>query len=678
MAPKIVACVEDVDEETGFVIQGSNKYAQSLAPGSPSKEKANSGKSRKDRMTRPISTSPQYGQTDSDDTIHPAVPDKKARDRARRHEQRVADRAAEKALQRANERAAEEEAAREQQARQEDREERHRIKKEKEKAVRREQELRDQERRERDDRQQQRDRSAPKKSAIRPSTKHVNTAPVVHTQKTAQKPDEYRRPKFSEEEASQYGVQQPGKAQGSRPRASSRPASYYGQGSRPPTSNKQWHAANNASPFTPAAASPFAPSIHAPPSSHASSPFTPAPIPIPIHPSPHVQSPFAPAPGSSYGAPPGAWGPGSVPYPMQAPHHPPPPPSNDYFPPTPVASSPRHSNLAHRFQQRPSSAMGHRSMSASSFEYDNYGYHPSPGHGHGPGLTYEQENIPIPIGRRPSLKVRDRDSDLMPPPPPPRSRTTAPQQGFRPPPQPHPQQRQIMSQGYDSDDFDGEESMYQDIVPHGYQYDDGVVARPRGHRRGSSTYSHRAYQIEPAPAPAPTRSSRRHSYMAGGESGSYSQTKYDSAQAAAMAYQNGVSGGGVPLTAAALSKAGKKSKSSRSSGSSDSLDESDFLRSATTRTTRSSAIDGDDITIKVTGHAVLRVGNAEIQCQDGGEINISQAARIAGGSDRDTVYSDERRSRMDRPALRDRSESQADSYSRSQAGDYEQFRIPFT
>ncbi|UQC84492.1 uncharacterized protein CLUP02_09989 [Colletotrichum lupini] len=677
MAPrKIVAHCEDVDEETGSVIQGSDKYAQSHAPGSPSREKANSGKSRnKDRMTRPISASPQYGHTDSDDTVHPAIPDKKVRDK-RRSEQKAADRAAEKLA----ERAARDEAAREQGRR----EERHRLKKEQEKASRREQERLEQEQREREERHQKRERSAAKKSATRPSTKHVNTAPVVHTQKTAQKPDEYRRPRFTEEESSQYGVQQPAQAQGARPRASSRPASYYGQGSRPPTSNKQWHAANNASPFTPAPnPSPFAPSIHAPPSSHASSPFTPAPMPIPIHPSPHVQSPFAPAPGASYTQSPGPWGPGSVPYPMQAPHHPPTPPSNDYFPPTPVASSPRHSNLAQRFQQRPSSAMGHRSMSASTFEYDNYGYHPSPvhahAHPHGPGPTYEQENIPI--GRRPSLKVRDRDrdSDLMPPPPFPRSRTTAPQQAFRPPPQPHPQQRQIMSQGYDSDDFDGEESMYQEIVPHGYQYDDGVVARPRGHRRGSSTYSHRAYQIEPAPAPAPVRSSRRHSYMAGGESGSYSQSKYDSAEAAAMAYQNGVSGGGgVPLTAAALSKAGKKSKSSRSSGSSDSRDESDFLRSATTRTTRSSAIDGDDITIKVTGHAVLRVGNAEIQCQDGGEINISQAARIAGGSDRDTVYSDERRSRMDRPAIRDRSESRTDSYARSQADEFEQFRIPFT
>ncbi|KAK2017851.1 hypothetical protein LZ32DRAFT_420705 [Colletotrichum eremochloae] len=617
MARENIAHVEDVDEETGVVIQGSGQYAHSIAPGSPGKTKANS-KSRREKTMRRPAASPQHVLTDSDDTVHPGLSDKRERERERRAEEREAAAAADK------------EARREEKRRQQ--------KKEQERASRHA----ERERADREREREQRERAAPKKSAVRPSAKHVKTAPVVHTQQS----DQYRRPRFGDD-ASQYGIQP---ASGSRPRAmSTRPSSYYGSGSRPPTSNKQWHSTQAASPFTPAPnPSPFAPSPHAPllASQHAPSPFPPGPMPVPMH----EQSPFVP--GTSY--PPPGWGPASVPYPMQPP---PPQTPTDYFAPDLMASSPQRSNLARRFQQRPSSAMGHRSMSATSFDYEDY------------GPTYEQENIV----RRQSLKIRDVEDRKLMPPPPPRSRTAVPpRQALRPPPPPP--QRQIASHGYESDDFDGDESMYQEIVPRGYEYDDGVVSRTRSHRRGSSTYSREGYQIEPVPVP---RSSRRHSYMAG-ESGSMSQSKYDSAAAAALAYQNGVSGAAEPLTAAALSKAEKKSKSSRSSGSSGSRDESEFRRSATTRTTRSSTGDGEDITIKVTGQAVLRVGNAEIQCQDGGEINISQPGRL-GGSDRaSTIYSDDRRSRMERLPIRARSPSQSDSYSRGQYDGYEYPRIPFT
>lgn len=578
------------------MIEGSDKYARSIAPGSPIKQKANSGKSRKDKMPRRTSISPPQGLTDSDDTVHPTTSDKRERDKTRRVKEKEA---------------ADKEARRE---------ERQRQQKERERAERRERE--------------QRERPAPKKSAVRPTAKHVNTAPVVHTKR----PDEYRRPRF-EDDASQYGIQP---APGPRPRAmSNRPSSYYGQGSRPPTSNQQWHAAQNASPF---AQAPTAPPFAPPPQNV--SPFAPSPMPLqmPAH------SPFAP--GTSY--PPPAWAQaGGVPYPVQAP----PPPSNEYFPPPPTAGGPQHAHLAQRFQQRPSSAMGHRSMSAS-FDYDDY------------APAYEQENIV----RRRSLKVRDDEArKLMPPPPAPRSKTTAPpRQALRPPPP----QRQIASAGYESDDLDGEESLYREIVPQGYHYDDGVVSRPRSHRRGSSTYSRDGYQVEPA-----ARNNRRHSYMAGsgGGGGSFSQSKYEANAAAALAYQNGVSGGPTePLTAAALSKAAKKSKSSRSSGSSESRDESEYRRSATTRTTRSSAGDGEDITIKVTGSAVLRVGNAEIQCQDGGEINISQQGRLGGSDKASTIYTEDRRNRMERLPIRARASSQADSWSRSQAGGYDYPRIPFS
>ncbi|KAH0441651.1 hypothetical protein CcaCcLH18_01911 [Colletotrichum camelliae] len=493
------------------------------------------------------------------------------------------------------------------------------------------------------DRREQ-ERPTPKKSAVRPPVKHVKTAPVVHTQQ----PDEYRRPRF-EDDSSQYGIQP---AQAPRPRGmSNRPNSYYGQGTRPPPANERWYAQNAPSPYAP---SPMAPS--------------------PMQPMPQ-QSPFTP--GMPY-AHPQEWAqPGGMPYPA------PPSSANDYFPPPHHAPPPQHAgppqpapapqgqaHLAQRFQ-RPSSAMGHRSISTGSYEHD----------------PYEKENMP----RRRSVKIRPAEDDprqlrddprqLMPPPP--RPKTSQPsRQAVKGPPRQKPAPkmpppRQIAPASYDSDTFDDDESLiYQQVVQ--YEYDDGVVERPRAHRRGSSAYSREGYHIEPAAGRA-----RRHSYMAAADSypepkvGSYSEHKMAEAQHAAMAYQNGVSGGpSAPLTAAALKA--KQSKSSRSSGSSESRDDSEYRQSATTRTTRSSAIESEDVTIKVTGSAVLKIGGAEIQCQDGGEINITQPSRN-GGSDRaSTVYSDDRPTRRDSRPLPIR--ARADSWNRSQVSDYSyvpQGRPPF-
>ncbi|KAF6842528.1 hypothetical protein CMUS01_02995 [Colletotrichum musicola] len=563
-----VAYAQDADDDHDSAIEGGEKnYARSIAPGSPTKERPNSGKSRaREAIMRRSSLSPTHGQTDSDDTLPPAP-----RDRSRRVKEK-------------------------EQIERERKEERRRLREEQKELERRERAR----------------AAAPKKPAVRPSAKHTKTAPVVHTQ-----PDEYRRPRF-EDDPSQYGIPQPRMqpAQGHRPRASTRPNSYYGQGSRPPPANERWYASQVPEPYVPSPMS-------------QQSPFTP----------PYAQQP---------------WGPptGAMPYPVQAP---PPPSSGDYFPPpshaVPIPGQPSsQSHLAHRFQQRPSSAVGHRSMSAS-FDHE----------------PYEKENMM----RRRSVKIRDEREDdprkkLMPPPPRPKT-SQPPRQALKPPPAPR--QRQIAPTGYESEDSDGEDSMYQEVVR--YQYDDGVVDRPPSHRRGSSTYSRDGYRIEPAPS-----SGRRHSYI-GSAGGSYSEQKYEAAEDAALAYQNGVNGGpSVPLTAAAL-KAAKKSNPSRSSGSSESRDESEFRQSATTRTTRSSALDSEDVTIKVTGSAVLKIGNAEIQCQDGGEINITQAGRLGGSDKASTIYSDDRQTRRERLPIRARASSQADSWARSQVSSYDYPKPPF-
>ncbi|KAJ0292443.1 hypothetical protein CBS470a_002748 [Colletotrichum nupharicola] len=87
-------------------------------------------------------------------------------------------------------------------------------------------------------------------------------------------------------------------------------------------------------------------------------------------------------------------------------------------------------------------------------------------------------------------------------------------------------------------------------------------------------------------------------------------------------------GSAEPLNAEAF----KKPRRYQDSSSGDSgRDESDYQQSTTTRTTRYTAIKSEDVIIKVNGSTVLKIGEAEIQCQDGGEINISQPDRNDGG-----------------------------------------------
>ncbi|KAJ0338705.1 hypothetical protein COL922a_005295 [Colletotrichum nupharicola] len=87
-------------------------------------------------------------------------------------------------------------------------------------------------------------------------------------------------------------------------------------------------------------------------------------------------------------------------------------------------------------------------------------------------------------------------------------------------------------------------------------------------------------------------------------------------------------GSAEPLNAEAF----KKPRRYQDSSSGDSgRDESDYQQSTTTRITPYTAIESEDVIIKVNGSTVLKIGEAEIQCQDGVEINISQPDRNDGG-----------------------------------------------
>jgi hypothetical protein len=241
----------------------------------------------------------------------------------------------------------------------------------------------------------------------------------------------------------------------------------------------------------------------------------------------------------------------------------------------------------------------------------------------------------------------------MPPPPPPRPQSARPSHHVlrSPPPQVH------RTRGYyeDEDLLTSDAGLYRE-VPHFPPVEYSIPTQRT--RRGSITYDRPSLRIQPAS----TSSRRPHSYYGG---------DYKDKLQMASVYQDLTSGGPTALTKEALHKANRRSQggSSRSTRSSGSREESDWRHSATTRTTRSSAGPDEDVTIRVKGTAVVKVSGTEIQCQDGAELNIS-SGRIStsrtGGSDKtSTVYTDERKSRGDRPQQRARASSQSNSFTRT-------------
>ena len=305
--------------------------------------------------------------------------------------------------------------------------------------------------------------------------------------------------------------------------------------------------------------------------------------------------------------------------------------------------------LEHRFG-RPQSAMGFQAPRSS---YDDY----------------EQENERPPVversSRRTSLhkkifKPDDADARAMPPPQ--RASTTRPTSSapFRPPPT-TPARRSLI---FDADDLTGDTDLFRDISPQQpYGYGAAPVVRSRS-RRPSVGAATMAYDTAPAPyhteiARRPSRSGRRSSYMA--------NSAYEDKLREATAYQNDVGSATIPLTAETLRKANKNSTGSRSTRSSGSQDESDYRQSATTRTTRSSG-EEDVTTIRARGTIKLTIGDAEMRCEDGAEISFSsmRGPGYRGGSDKSSYMDhEERRTRVERPVTRTRSNSQAGSFSRA-------------
>ncbi|KAI1079290.1 hypothetical protein F5B20DRAFT_172015 [Whalleya microplaca] len=318
----------------------------------------------------------------------------------------------------------------------------------------------------------------------------------------------------------------------------------------------------------------------------------------------------------------GSWG-GPPPMPLPMPHQQPgpPPPFHEYG----------NRDLASRFgQQRPQSAIGYHQASRSH--------------------DYEQPPKEKALARRTSVSRKiskdHEDRMRMPPPPhphpPPRPASARPTQErlvLRPGPPPASRRKSV---GFEDDDFsEADSSMYHAVGRREVEYGSGALPiRTRPGSYADTLYDEGPYALEPA-----SRGRRNSLY------------NLDERVREVSQYQDDVNGGPTPpLTAEALRRV-KNGGSSRSTRSSESRDESDYKHSATTRTTRSGSGD-DDITIKVPAGAVIEVGNTKIHCNDGGDMNIGRGGGTtrAGGSDRETIYSDERHDRNDRNDRNDRIE----------------------
>ncbi|KAI0598151.1 hypothetical protein F4775DRAFT_199122 [Biscogniauxia sp. FL1348] len=399
---------------------------------------------------------------------------------------------------------------------------------------------------------------------------------------------------------------------GARPRAHTRPESYYGQPMRPQQRPPMAHSAYYSQP---------------PPSQFSGPPYHPPPPPSWMGGPPMPQGPPGPPMGSMA---------------MVHQHHPmppPPPPGSDYF----------ARDLSLRFK-RPQSV----------------GYGPPP-HPH----EYEPVKEKALAGRRPSVPSRKASKDYasreypskdyddrsrMPPPPRPKSARQE-RVVFRPPPPSNMRKAVDFHEDDEFDDFDDDDdSLLYDSVSRRASVEYGSGALPIRPRRQSigqrsleidSDYDSDDLDSEPAPSRG-----RRNSFV-----------NFEDKVRSASRYQEDVSGSTPPLTAEALRQV-KNGGSSRSTRSSGSRDESEYKHSATTRTTRSGSGE-DDITIKIPMGAVVEVGNTKIHCRDGGDISVGRPGTTRGSSDRaNSTYGDDRKSRADRSATRTRASSQAESYTR--------------
>jgi hypothetical protein len=337
---------------------------------------------------------------------------------------------------------------------------------------------------------------------------------------------------------------------------------------------------------------------------------------------------------------------------MPSPSYPPPPtyrhappPQVDYFNAAPATSRP----LSSRFDpiQRTASAYGVRDTTPQTYNnYDDDGYRSA-----SEGPETRRASIRVPSTR----SKAEVDYDAMPPPP-------------RPGILRRPATEYYADSVPDPPSYRDSGSVYREDSP--------ATRRP-SLRRNSVSYdlpdSGQVRVFETA-----NKGRRRTSYY-GPSNDSIDSSDYDNKFRQAQNYQEEVAGPEpLPLTADMLKRQQRRQAgSSRSTKSSGSRDESDYRKSATTRTTRSgSGGDDENVTIKVIGTARVMVGGAQIDCADGGEIEIKRQKSIRNGSERGSEYGgtqrdqrdriEDRRSRVDRPTGRSRMSSRSNqSYTRT-------------
>jgi hypothetical protein len=340
---------------------------------------------------------------------------------------------------------------------------------------------------------------------------------------------------------------------------------------------------------------------------------------------------------------------------MPAPSYPPPSPSSymhyaatpqqDYF----SQSNPVIRPLAQRFGnsdpiQRTSSAYGVRDPPPIHRQIQD---------------AYEDGYTSASEGKRSSIRVPSRRNSLTR-----RPTESKYDQSMPPPPRPGILRNRTTEYHPDTSTSSDPDPLYREA--RSTYRDSSKTRRAPSSHRNSVSYDLPEVRVETA-----NTSHRRQSYY--GQSAATSPASgWEEKANAAQSYQEDVSGPTVPLTAEALRR--RHAGSSRSTKSSGSRDESDYRKSATTRTTRSgSGNDDGEFTIKVKGgQARVMVGGAQIDCTEGGEIEIKRQKSIRNGSERSgSEYGgtrmDERRSRVDRDPRRDRKSSVASgqSYIRS-------------
>lgn len=326
------------------------------------------------------------------------------------------------------------------------------------------------------------------------------------------------------------------------------------------------------------------------------------------------------------------------------------PPQTDYFgsyamsaPERPVSARPLHS----RFDppSRTSSAFGSRPVSQDINDAYAAGYYDD-------AYTSASEGV---ASRRESIRVPSRSSHRL-------SKTEADMLAMPPPPVPRPILRRPPTE-YSADSSDGYEGRT-------------LIRNDSRSRRPSINRNSVSYDIGgPHERIETANNGRRRSYY--GQSASTGSGGYEEKIRQASAYQVDV-GETAPLTAEGLKKHQRRQAgSSRSTKSSASRDESDWRKSATTRTTRSgSGGDSENVTIKINGTARVSVGGAQIDCPDGGEIEIRNGQKaIRNGSERSSEYGgppriDDRRSRDERTTSGRTRISSRHSYTRQRPQQY--------